>query len=86
MEACQIHMETLTDGFGLPQMMLIVAMMGFALWKQGWLRAITSVGLVIWGAYTMQYDIKVAAPLIGIGTLLFFDAILRLLRGNTADG
>jgi energy-converting hydrogenase Eha subunit C len=65
---------------GIPQMMLILALMGFALMKQGWLRVITSLCLIIWGAFAIKYDIKIAAPLLAIGTTLFFMGILNEIR------
>jgi len=64
---------------GIPQMIVVLALLGFALWKQGWLRVVTSLCLIIWGAFALQYDIKIAAPLIGIGTVLFIMAILNLI-------
>lgn len=64
---------------GIPQMVVILALMGFALWKQGWLRVILSLCLIIWGAFAIQYDIKIAAPLLAIGTVLFIRATLNLI-------
>jgi len=64
---------------GIPQMIIILALLGFALWKQGWLRVILSLCLIIWGVFALQYDIKVAAPLIGIGTVLFFMGVMILI-------
>lgn len=65
---------------GIPQMIVILALMGFALWKQGWLRVILSLCLVIWGAFAMSYDIKIAAPLTGIGVILFVAGTFRLIQ------
>jgi prepilin-type N-terminal cleavage/methylation domain-containing protein len=70
---------SLGDGFGLLEMMLVIAIMGFAFWKKSWIRVTLSVCLIIWGAFAMPYDIKVAAPLIGIGTVLFIMGILNLI-------
>jgi len=64
---------------GIPQMIVILALLGFALWKQGWLRVVTSLCLVIWGAFALQYDIKVAAPLVGIGAVLFIMGTMNLI-------
>jgi hypothetical protein len=64
---------------GIPQMIVILALMWGALWKQGWLRVITSLCLIIWGAFALSYDIKIAAPLIGIGTVLFLMATMNLI-------
>jgi hypothetical protein len=65
---------------GIPQMIVIVALLGLALWQQGWLRAILSLCLVIWGTFAISYDIKIAAPLLAIGTTLFFMGILNEIR------
>jgi len=71
----------------LVQISVIIALMAFALWKQGWLRAILSLGLIIWGAYMTTYDMKVAGPLIGISAFLFFTSIFNLLgKGATDNG
>lgn len=64
---------------GIPQMIVILALLGFALWKQGWLRVVTSLCLIIWGTFALQYDIKIAAPLVGIGTVLFLMATMNLV-------
>ena len=70
---------------GLPQMLLLLAMMGFAMWKRGWLRVILSICLIIWGAFATQYDYKIAAPLLSVGTLLFIDAVMRLMGREITD-
>jgi len=64
---------------GIPQMIVILALMWGALWKQGWLRVVTSLCLIIWGVFALSYDIKIAAPLIGIGAVLFIMAITALI-------
>jgi len=65
---------------GLPQILLVLAIMGFALWKKEWIRVLLSICLIIWGAFAMQYDIKIAAPLVSVGTVLFIMGILTLFR------
>lgn len=65
---------------GVPQMMLIVALMFFALWKQGWIRVILSLGLIVWGAFAIGIDIKIGAPLVGIATVLLFMGIFQLAQ------
>ena len=62
---------------GLPQIIFVLALCGFALWKTGWVRILLSICIVIWGAFSMSYDIKIAAPLITLGTVLFIMTILR---------
>lgn len=56
---------------GIVNMMFAVALMGFAFWKKGWLRVLMATSLIIWGGFTMPYDMKIAAPFLGVGTLLF---------------
>lgn len=67
------------------QVPLILAMMFMALWKQGWLRAVLSLCIVIWGAYYMTYDIKMAAPLIAVGAMLFFMSVFQLTGRGIRD-
>ena len=64
---------------GISQMLVILALLGFALWKQGWLRVILSVCLIIWGTFAMPYDIKIAVPLVSIGAVLFIMATMNLI-------
>ena len=71
---------------GIPQMIVILALLGFALWKQGWLRVVLSVGIIIWGVFAIPYDITVAAPLITVGTVLFFIGTLHLIAAAREEG
>jgi len=64
---------------GIPQIIFIIAILGFALWKTGWIRAILSLCLVIWGVFILAYDIKIAAPLITAGGILFISTIFDLI-------
>ena len=50
-----------------------------ACWKKSWIRVTLSACLIIWGVFAMPYDIKMAAPLVGIGTVLFIMGILALI-------
>ena len=70
---------------GIPQMIIILALLGFALWKQGWLRVILSLCLIIWGAFALPYDIKIAAPLLAIGSVLFFMGILNEIQKSRSS-
>ena len=64
---------------GIVNMMFAVALMGFAFWKKSWVRVVLSMALIIWGIFAMEYDIKIAGPLIGIGTVLFIMATMNLI-------
>ena len=67
---------------GIINIMFAVALMGFAFWKKGWLRVMLSLSLVIWGTFAMQYDVKIAAPFLAVGTLLFILAIFQLITAS----
>lgn len=71
---------------GIPQIIVILSLMGFALWKKGWLRVVLSLCLLIWGTFAMSYDIKIATPLIGIGTVLFIMGTLNLIAQYRESG
>lgn len=70
---------------GIVNMMFAVALMGFAFWKKGWLRVMMGVSLIIWGAFMMSYDMKIAAPFIAVGFILFVKAILKLIAEYRRD-
>ena len=62
-----------------PQLIFVIAILAFALWQKGWIRLVLSVCLVIWGTFAIPYDIKIAAPLLITGGLLFFETVLTLI-------
>ena len=64
----------------IADIILVVALLGFALWKKGWIRILLSVCIIIWGAFAIQYDIKIAAPLIAASAVLFIQAIIREIQ------
>lgn len=68
------------DPVGLPQVIFILGLLGFALWKTHWIRVILAICLIIWGAFAMSYDIKIAAPLVTAGAMLFIIGILNLIE------
>lgn len=61
-------------------LILAIALLFFALWKKGWIRIVLSVCIIIWGVFYISYDIKIAAPLIVAGLVLFIEAILRQIQ------
>lgn len=65
---------------GIPSIIFVISICGFALWKKDWIRILLSVCIIIWGAFAMQYDIKIAAPLIALGTILFIMSIMRRIQ------
>ena len=64
---------------GLPQVIFVLGLLGFALWKTRWIRVLLSICLIIWGAFAMPYDVKIAAPLTFIGTMLLVMSTLNLI-------
>ena len=64
---------------GIMNMMFAAALMGFGFWKKSWIRVVLSLALIIWGVFAMPYDIKVAAPFIGIGFILFIMGISQVI-------
>ena len=68
------------DSIGLLEMLFIIAIIGFAIWKKGWIRMLLSTCVIIWGAFALQYDIKVAAPLVAIGSVMLMEAIIREIQ------
>ena len=64
---------------GISHVMFAVALMGFAFWKRTWIRVTLSLCLVIWGVFAMPYDIKMAAPLVGIGIVLFVMGTMNMI-------
>jgi len=41
-----------------------------------------AVALIVWGAFAIPYDIKVAAPFIGIGFILFIMGIFQVVEAS----
>lgn len=72
------------DGFGLLELIFIIAIIFLACWKKGWIRIVSSLVIIVWGVFGMQYDIKVAVALLAIGTILFFMAILNKIQSARA--
>ena len=69
----------LPNPIGLPEVIFALGLMGLALWKKSWIRVLLSVCLIIWGVFASPYDIKIAAPLIAIGTVLFVMGTMTII-------
>ena len=75
------YLENLIGGpMGITSMFFAIALVGFAFWKKGWIRVVLAVCIIIWGVFAIPLDIKVAAPLLGIGSVLFFTGILNEIQ------
>lgn len=70
------------DVTGILYVLLILAFIGFALWKRSWVRIILSICIIVWGIAAMSDDVKIAAPIIGLGTLLFISGIMNAIKGG----
>lgn len=68
------------EGVGILQVLFMLALIFFALWKSGWIRIILSVCIIVWGAFAIPYDVKIAAPLLAVGTVLFSQTIFVLVQ------
>jgi len=71
---------------GLPTIMFVVGLCGFALWRKDWIRVLLAVSIIMWGAFAMPYDIKVGATLLAVGIVLFFVGILYVIRQRGQEG
>jgi len=73
---------TLGNPLGIPQVLFAVGLCGYALWKKGWIRILLAICLILWAAFAMPYDIKIAAPLLSVGIVLLTMATLKLSKGG----
>ncbi len=71
---------------GLLNVLFVLALVGFALWKTGWIRMVLSICIIIWGVFAMESDIKVAAPLLGVGTMLFIMEVISQIKQGRESG
>jgi len=64
----------------IPEVLIVIALLAIAIWQKGWVRMMLSVGIVIWGVFFISYDVKIAGPLLGVGLVLFVQAILAKIQ------
>ena len=81
-QAAEVSVVALPNPIGTPEVIIVAVLLGLASWKKSWVRVITSIGVIIWGAYFTSYDIKWAAPVIAIGTVLFIIGILNIISSH----
>jgi hypothetical protein len=72
--------DGIVENFAWLFSLTVTWLLGFALWKQGWIRVVLALSLIVWGAFATAYDMKIAAPLIGVATVLFFMAVFKLIQ------
>jgi hypothetical protein len=70
------------DPIGVPSLVFAIGLCGFALWKKDWIRVLLAVCVIMWGIFAMTYDVKIAAPLVGVGTVLFFMGIVHEIQAR----
>jgi hypothetical protein len=75
----------LPNPVGWPEILFVLGLTGFAFWKRSWLRLLLSICIIIWGVFAVPYDLKIGAPLIAIGTVLFFLALMKVWRGKDIE-
>ena len=62
-----------------PNILFIIALLFFALWKTTWIRVLLSVCVIAWGVWAIPFDLKVGIPLIAIGAVLVTVGIANLV-------
>lgn len=75
-------MTEIINPLGLPQVLIIIAILAFALWKTAYIRLLLSICLIIWGIFAVPYDDKIGIPVAIIGFALFTFALLKVWRGT----
>ena len=81
-QAAGVSVVALPNPIGIPEVIIVAVLLVLASWKKSWIRIITSIGIIIWGAYFTSYDIKWAAPVIAIGVVLFIIGILNIMGSH----
>ena len=83
--AQEITVIALPNPIELPEILFILALMGFAFWKRSWLRLMLAIPIIIWGVFAAPYDMKIGVPVMAIGTILFFMALMKVWRGKDIE-
>ena len=78
MAQSDISVVVVPNPIGIPEAIIVVALLTFAILRKGWIRILLSVCIIIWGAFFTGYDVKIAAPLLAVGTILSIQAIWAL--------
>lgn len=78
--AAEISVVAQPNPIDIPEVIIVSVLLICALWKSGWIRIILCLGVIIWGIFFMPYDAKVAAPLLGVGVILFIREAMTLYR------
>ena len=78
MAQSDISVVVVPNPVGIPEAIIVVALLTFAILRKGWIRILLSICIVIWGVFFIAYDVKIAAPLLAVGTILAVQAIWAL--------
>jgi len=81
-QATEVSVVALPNPIDVPEVIIVAVLIGLASWKKSWIRVITSIGIIIWGAFFTPYDIKWAAPVIAIGVVLFVIGIMNIISSH----
>ena len=84
-QATEVSVVAVPNPIDVPEVIIVVALIGLASWKKSWIRVITSIGIIIWGAFFTPYDIKWAAPVIAVGVVLFIIGIMNIIGSHRAQ-
>lgn len=70
---------------GAPAVVFVIGLIGLALWRKNWIRLLLAICLVIWGAFTLGYDVKIAGPLIAVGSVLAIQGLLDMKKTGLTE-
>lgn len=80
MAQSDLSVVVVPNPIGIPEAIIVVALLTFAILRKGWIRVLLSVAIVIWGAFFIAYDVKIAGPLLGVGVVLFLTEIIGIIQ------
>lgn len=78
--ANDISVVAVPNPVGIPEVLIVIALLTIAIWKKGWIRILLAGCIIVWGVFFMPYDIKMAVPLMAVGTVLFIQGILTQIQ------
>lgn len=80
MAQSDISVVVVPNPIGIPEAIIVVALLTFTILRKGWIRILLSVCIIIWGAFFISYDVKIAAPLLAVGSVLFVQGIMAQIQ------
>ena len=76
MAQSDISVVVVPNPIGIPEALIVIALLTFAILRQGWIRIILSLAVFIWGIFFIAYDPKIAGPLMAVGGILAAQGIM----------